>query len=79
MPLNQQLKEISQCNNSLVSSAAHEAWYDSQLGQQLSSLFSLVPPGKQWYSTINYVQTVSCDISSCSLLTNYLIIGYSFV
>lgn len=42
MPLNKQLKKISQCNYSLISSAAHEDWYDSQLGQQLSSLTFLI-------------------------------------
>ena len=50
MPLNQQLKKISQCNNSLISSAAHEDWYDSQLGQQLSSLtflFVFFSPSRQ--------------------------------
>jgi hypothetical protein len=42
MPLNQHLKKISQCNNSLISYAAYEAWYDSQLGQQLASLTFLI-------------------------------------
>jgi len=42
MPLNKQLKKIAQCNKSLISSTAHEAWYDSQLGQQLSSLTFLI-------------------------------------